>query len=163
MIGLTSGAHRAFCERLGCYARVLAYEALDEVPAGEPCVYVDFAGNADLRRRVHERFGGQLRHSSAVGGTHVGHLGGGAGLPGPRPTLFFAPAQAKKRQDDWGGQELQRRLLAGWNDFLAETCAGDPPRLRIERHAGMPAAERAYAELLTGHADPAAGHVVVPR
>ena len=25
------------------------------------------------------------------------------GLPGPRPVLFFAPAQVKKRSADWGG------------------------------------------------------------
>jgi hypothetical protein len=162
VVGLTSAANRGFCERLGCYARVLAYEELDRVEAGEPCVYVDFAGNVDLRRRVHERFGDRLRYSCAVGGTHVDRLGGGAGLPGPRPVLFFAPAQAKKRQGDWGGAELQRRMLADWNAFLARAREGDPPRLRIERHAGMAAADKAYAELLSGRADPAVGHVLAP-
>src|SRR6476469_2915950 len=44
VVGLTSSGNRAFCDSLGCYARVLAYDALDQVPAGEPCVYVDFAG-----------------------------------------------------------------------------------------------------------------------
>lgn len=162
VVGLTSAQNRAFCERLGCYSKVLPYEALDAIPANEPCVYIDFAGNADLRRRVHERFADRLAYSCAVGAAHVAQLGGGAGLPGPRPTLFFAPAQAKKRQTEWGGEELQRRLVAAWNDFLARVLASDPPWLRIERHEGMPAAQAAYAQLLSGRADPARGHVLVP-
>ena len=162
VVGLTSPAHRGFCERLGCYSKVLAYDSLDEVPADEPCVYIDFAGNTELRRRVHERFGDRLAYSCAVGAAHVDHLGGGAGLPGPRPTLFFAPAQARKRQSDWGGEELQRRLLAAWNDFLARALDGDPPWLRIERHEGMSAAQAAYAQLLSGRTDPSVGQVVAP-
>lgn len=162
VVGLTSTPHREFCQRLGCYSKVLAYQALDEVPANEPCVYIDFAGNADLRRRVHERFGDRLAYSCAVGAAHVDHLGGGSGLPGPRPTLFFAPAQAKKRQSEWGGEELQRRLVAAWNDFLGRALESDPPWLRTERHEGMPAAQVAYARLLSGHVDPAQGQVLMP-
>ncbi len=162
VVGLTSARNREFCERLGCYSKVLSYEALDEVPAREPCVYIDFAGNADLRRRVHERFADRLAYSCAVGAAHVEQLGGGAGLPGPRPTLFFAPAQAKKRQTEWGGEELQRRLVAAWNDFLSRAVESDPPWLRVERHQGMPAAQAAYAQLLSGRVDPARGHVLAP-
>ncbi|TFZ06520.1 DUF2855 family protein [Ramlibacter henchirensis] len=162
VIGLTSSAHRGFCEGLGCYSRVLAYEALEEVPAREPCVYIDFAGNTDLRRRIHERFGNQLRYSCAVGGTHVDRLGGGAGLPGPRPELFFAPAQAKKRQSEWGEQELQQRILTGWNDFL-QRVLGSEPWLRVEQHRGMQDAQATYAQMLSGRADPAVGHVLRPR
>src|SRR4051812_46799495 len=61
IVGLTSAGNCAFCEGLGCYGRVLAYDALDRIPAGEPCVYVDFAGDVDVRRAVHARFGDQLR------------------------------------------------------------------------------------------------------
>ena len=31
VIGLTSAANKAFCESLGCYSRVLAYEELDQI------------------------------------------------------------------------------------------------------------------------------------
>jgi hypothetical protein len=81
LVGLTSAVHRPFCERLGCYDRVLAYEALAEVERGTPCVHVDFAGNAGLRQAVHQHFS-DLRYSCAVGGTHVEHLGGAGPLPG---------------------------------------------------------------------------------
>ena len=66
-------------------------------PADAACVYVDFAGNADFRRRIHARFA-NLKYSCSVGGTHVEQLGGAKDLPGPRATLFFAPAQIKKRK-----------------------------------------------------------------
>lgn len=160
VVGLTSTGNRAFCEGLGCYARVLAYEALDEIRADEPCVYIDFAGNTELRHAVHARFRDQLRHSSAVGGTHVEHLGRGQSLAGPKPTLFFAPAQARKRQDEWGAAELQQRLVASWREFLTSVSAGPQPWLEVQRHKGPAAAQAAYLTLLAGRSEPRLGHVL---
>jgi hypothetical protein len=158
VVGLTSQRNVAFCEALGCYSRVLAYEALDQVPAQEPCVYVDFAGDAPLRRRVHERFGDELRYSCAVGGTHVGQLGGGGGLPGPRPTLFFAPAQRKKRMEDWGGEVLQQRLLDGWQQFLQHVRTNG--WLDLRTHRGAEAAVAEWQAMLAGQVDPRTGHLL---
>jgi len=95
VVGLTSPANRAFTESLGCYDRVLAYEDLATLPADTPAVYVDMSGNAALRAQVHAHFGELLAYSCSVGGTHWDELGGGKGLAGPRPGLFFAPAQIK--------------------------------------------------------------------
>ena len=36
-----------------------------------------------------------LRYSCSIGGTHLTQLAGAKDLPGPRATLFFAPAQGK--------------------------------------------------------------------
>ena len=85
VIGLPSPANVAFCESLGCYDRVLTYDALDQIAADTPCVYVDFAGNGGLRQAIHTRFA-NLKYSCSIGGTHVEQLAaGGAGknLPGP--------------------------------------------------------------------------------
>jgi hypothetical protein len=160
VVGLTSAAHRAFCEGLGCYTRVLAYEELASIPQHEPCVYIDFAGNAGLRRTVHERFGDRLRYSCAVGGAHVGQLGGGGGLPGPRPTLFFAPAQAGKRRQEWGGAVLRERIARDWQAFLDRALGADAPWLQVREHLGSAAIEQLYAQLVDGRADPHDGHVV---
>jgi hypothetical protein len=160
VVGLTAPAHVAFCAALGCYARVLPYTALAELPAGEPCVYVDFAGNATLRRAVHDHFGAALRYSCSVGGTHVAELGGASGLAGPRPVLFFAPAQVKKRQADWGGAVLQERLLASWRAFLATVSSMTPPWLVAETVRGAPAAQAAFADLLAGTREPRTGLLV---
>jgi hypothetical protein len=158
-LGFTAPANVAFCNGLGCYGRVLAYTELDQLEAATPCVYVDFAGDARLRLQVHERFT-QLRYSCSVGGTHVSELGGATGLPGPRPILFFAPAQAHKRQADWGGTAFRQKLLAGWHACLARMQAAQPPWLRVQRHEGAPAALRAWQRMAAGDVDPSAGHIV---
>lgn len=158
-IGFTSAANRAFCESLGVYDRVLAYEELDRLDADTPCVYVDFSGNAAFRGQVHERLP-QLRYSCAVGGTHVTQLGGAGRLPGPRPTLFFAPAQAEKRAKDWGGKALGERLLADWHAFRAQVTDAARPWVRVQTHASAEAALSAYQRMARGDTDPATGHVL---
>ena len=75
---------------------------------------------------------------------------------------FGRVVQSLQRQAEWGGEELQHRLVAAWNDFLARALVGDPPWLLIERHQGMPAAQAAYAQLLSGRVDPAQGQVLAP-
>jgi len=158
VVGFTSAPHRAFCEGLGCYDRVRAYQQVAQEEGPQPCVYVDFSGDAGFRATVHRHFP-ELRYSCAVGGTHVGHLGGADGLPGPRPTLFFAPDQVRKRQQDWGPGEFGRRAVSGWRDLLAR--AGDPakPWLQVQRHEGGAAVLRAWQRLASGDTDPAVGHM----
>lgn len=159
VIGLTSAANVAFCESLGVYHRVLRYDQLDAVAADRPCVYVDFAGSAPLRKAIHQRFGA-LAHSSAIGGTHVGELGGGKDLPGPRPVLFFAPAQAKKRHGDWGAAGFNQRLADAWHAFIAQVNPPTQPWLVVQEHRGPAAVQAAHALVLSGKSDPRAGHML---
>jgi len=159
LIGLTSEANRGFCESLGCYSRVLSYEQLDQIAADTPCVYVDFAGSAALRSAIHSRFG-NLAYSCAIGGTHVHDLGGSKALPGPKPTLFFAPAQAQKRRTDWGGEGLQQRLLGAWQGFIATVAGSTPPWLQVEHHRGAEAVSAAYQAMLAGRIDPRRGLIL---
>lgn len=159
VIGLTSAANVAFCESLGVYHRVLRYDELDAVPTDTPCIYVDFAGSAPLRKAIHERFGA-LAHSSAIGGTHVDALGGGQGLPGPRPVLFFAPAQAKKRHGDWGATEFNARLARAWHAFITQVSQPAAPWLVVQEHRGPAAVQAAHALVLGGQGDPRLGHVL---
>ena len=159
VVGFTSAANVRFCESLGCYGRVLAYGELERVDAATPCVYVDFSGDARFRAQVHQRFQ-DLRYSCAVGGTHVTELGGAKDLPGPRPALFFAPAQVEKRQADWGGTVLRDKLLASWQDCRARLLQPQQPWLRVQRHEGAAAALRAWQRLAAGDVDPSLGHIV---
>jgi hypothetical protein len=158
-IGLTSAGNKAFCESLGCYARVLTYDELDLLDADTACVYVDMAGNSGLRHRIHERFT-NLKYSCSVGGTHVENLGGAKNLPGPRATLFFAPAQIKKRQGDWGPAELGRKLVQAWQAFAVKAGGSDRPWLEVVRHRGPQAVQAAYAQVLAGKGDPRQGHIL---
>jgi len=162
VVGLTSSANVAFCESLGCYHRVLAYGALDQVEADAPLVYVDFAGNGALRQAIHQRFV-NLRYSMSIGGTHVEQLaapGAGKQLPGPRATLFFAPAQIKKRTGEWGAEQFGQRMLAAWRDFTARVGNAHTPWLVAAHHDGEAAVQAAYADVLKGGGDARVGHIL---
>jgi hypothetical protein len=159
VVGLTSAGNKAFCESLGCYSRVLSYDELDQVAADAACVYVDFAGNADLRKQIHTRFS-NLKYSCSIGGTHVEQLGGAKDLPGPRATLFFAPAQIKKRNAEWGAAELGKKLVTAWRAFSARATAAPQPWLNVQHHKGAQEVQRAYAQVLAGRGDPRVGHML---
>ncbi len=158
VIGLTSPGNVAFCESLGCYCRVVTYDALDTLDGATPSVYIDFAGSVGLRQRIHAHFTG-LAYSCSVGASHVGDLGGAGQLPGPRPVMFFAPAQVKKRHTDWGAQSLNDRLVATWNQFSTAVSAGPQPWLVVQRHAGPQATQALFASVLAGSGDPRAGYI----
>jgi len=167
VVGLTSPGNVAFTQSLGCYDEVVAYQDALTLPAAEPAVYVDFSGDAALRHTVHGHFGdAALKHSASIGGTHWQALGSGSGLPGPRPTLFFAPAQIKKRSapppEGWGPAALQQRIGEAWAAFLQRIAQADPPWVRIESRAGPAALQATYLELLEGRADPRVGLMIKP-
>ncbi len=159
VVGLTSAANVAFCRSLGVYSRVLTYDQLEALPADTPCVYVDFAGNGALRQAVHTRFT-KLAYSCSIGGTHVEQLAGARDLPGPRATLFFAPAQVKKRSADWGAAEFGQRLVAAWHGFRAQVSGSATPWLVVQTHAGANAVQTAYTTVLGGKGDPRTGHML---
>ncbi len=159
VIGLTSQANVAFCESLGCYSKVLTYEQLEQIAADQACVYVDFAGNAKLRHAIHTRFT-QLTYSCSIGGAHVYDLGGAKDLPGVRATLFFAPAQIKKRSADWGSAGLRDRLEAAWRAFTQRATHPDAAWLLAQPHSGSGAFEAVYQEVLSGKSDPRSGHIL---
>lgn len=159
VVGLTSPANVAFCQSLGVYSRVLTYDQLDALPADTPCVYVDFAGNGGLRQAIHTRFT-RLAYSCSIGGTHVENLAGARDLPGPKATLFFAPAQVKKRSTEWGPAEFGQRLVAAWQGFRAQVSQADAPWLVVQTHTGAQAVQSAYAAVLGGKGDPRLGHML---
>ena len=157
VVGLTSPANLEFCRSLGCYHRVLSYDQLEQIEAEAACVYIDFAGNSGLRKRIHTRFT-HLKYSSSIGGTHLDQLGGAKDLPGPRATLFFAPAHIKKRNAEWGADMLGQRLLLAWRDFIEKVRKAS--WLTVEHHSGEDAVRKAFAEVLAGHGNPRSGHIL---
>lgn len=159
VIGLTSASNVAFCESLGCYHRVLTYEQLDQIKADATCVYIDFAGNAGLRSDIHTRFT-NLKYSCSIGGTHVENLGGSKGLAGPRAVLFFAPAQIKKRIEEWGGAAFGKRMVQAWTNFTNTVTTSKPAWLSTQQHVGADAVLLAYAHVLGGRGDPRVGHML---
>ena len=160
VIGLTSPGNIAFTQGLGCYDQVLTHADVASLANDEATVYVDFSGNAAVRESVHRHFGDKLAYSCSVGGTHWDALGSGKGLPGPRPVLFFAPAQIKKRAAEWGPAGLNERLAQAWHAFMQPVTDAKHPWLQVVHGKGRAAVDAVYAALLDGCTQPQQGHVL---
>ena len=154
IVGLTSRANIAFVESTGYYDKVVAYEDISTLPR-DPTVFVDMAGGGSVRAAVHSHFADQLTYSCSVGGTHWEDKMATPDLAGPRPTLFFAPAQIKKRHADWGPGGLDKRLGGVWTAFLADVAGW----LKISEGRGPEAVEAIYYEVLEGKSRPEQGHM----
>jgi hypothetical protein len=156
VIGLTSPRNVGFVERLGVYDTVVPYEDVATLP-GEASLYVDMAGDAELRRAVHEHLGEALAHDCVVGATHHDRMDAVADpLPGPRPTFFFAPDRVAERTREWGRDGLEARLADAWRPFVEWTSGW----LEFVHGRGPEAVERAYLDLLDGRTDASVGHVL---
>ena len=164
VIGLTSAKNLNFVRSLGCYHQVLTYGEVGALSPTIPSVYVDFSGNVELRRALHTQLAGDqkagLKYSASIGGTDWQHLGKVGELPGPRPTLFFAPSQIKKRSSEWGNAVLMGKLAAAWQQFMVPITRADPPWLQIVQAKGVEASLAAMAEVIAGKAKPEEGHVL---
>lgn len=133
-IALTSPRNRAFVDNLGCYQQSVSYEKLEEIPTDTPLVYVDFSGDEDLRARVHHHFGNALVYDCLAGSAQNPHFLRDTGLPGPVPTLYFAPVQIKKRNADWGPAVVNQRFGDAQLRFIRHTREAD--WLRVTEHKG---------------------------
>ena len=156
VIGLTSSRSVEFARSLEVYDHLIAYGEEDSLPAGG-AVYVDIAGDAELRNAVHGHYRDGLAHSAVVGATHHDRMGEvPASLPGPPPTFFFAPDRLAKRTEEWGREGLERRIAEAWQPFLEWTRGW----LQVIHGKGPETLERAYLDLLDGRIDPAQAHVL---
>ncbi len=149
-IGLTSPGNLAFTTDLGCWDEVIAYEDVTRLSPDIGAVYVDMSGDAGLRETVHKHWHDQLAYSCSVGGTHWQALGGGKGLPGPRPVLFFAPAQGKKRIAEWGAIGFEQRIASAWQGFVERVGDSQTPWLRVVAARGREAVQSTYSALVDG-------------
>ena len=158
VVGITSERNRPFTEALGCYDQVLTY---DEIPslAVEPTAYVDLAGSATARLAIHTVLGDALLYDCGVGGTHWDDIGGSSTMPGPRPQMFFAPAQVAKRTAEWGAAGFADRLSTAWTSFLSNVVAAENPWMRVESVNGSQAVAECFVAQANGSAKPEIGYI----
>ena len=160
-VGLTSVGNVQFVKDSGLYDEVLSYDDVNRLP-GSPSVTVDFAGNAKLLGQLHHDLGEALKYSCLVGVTHVeergGGLGGVADLPGPTPTLFFAPDHAVSLFKEHGPEKAAAMVAESWHGFLEDADGS----VEIERHTGLAAARDVFVEMVGGKVDPTKGIVIEP-
>ena len=155
-VGLTSDANREFTESLGCWDEVVTYDDVERL-APSSTVFVDVAGDAAVRRRVHERL--DVVHSAVVGASHhdaAPEPPDAGDLPGAPPTFFFAPDQMRKRHADWGPDGVEERHAQAWARF-APVVAG---WVDVVVGTGPEALRAAWLETLAGDTPPRTGHVV---
>ena len=155
-IGLTSEANRAFTESLGCYDEVRTYDEIDQLEQ-RPTVLVDIAGDAAVRRRVHEQV--HPVHSAVVGASHhdaAPDAEASAPLPGGAPTFFFAPDQMRKRYEDWGPHGVEERHAEAWARFAPVVANW----VDVTVSNGPEGLQAAWLETLAGDTPPNVGHVI---
>lgn len=155
IVGLTSARNRDFVEKLGACDTVLSYDEIDQI-AQVPSVYVDMAGNAQVKQALHAHLKDQMKHSAAVGISHWDQFNPAVELEGVKPEFFFAPAQIAKRRAEWGPGEIDRRIGDAFLRLAAEASGW----MTVKVHQGLDAAPAVYGALAEGQADPQEGHVI---
>lgn len=155
VIGLTSSGNAGFVTSLGCYDDVVLYDDIEKLPSDVPTAFVDMAGNADIRARLHRHLQDRLVHSGRVGLTHQDGADDGE-LPGAKPSWFFAPDQIRKRSREWGPGGVDRRFAEAWAQFLPWLQKS----LAVVESRGPEAVERIYRDTLAGRVTPDRGHIL---
>jgi hypothetical protein len=157
-VGLTSAGNQAFTQGLGCYDQVLLYEDLHTLDPATPTLYVDFAGNAALRRNVHMHFGDALRLQQF----HRRHALGRAGQPVAacrargRPSSLHrrrsrnaAPRHPKAGAGTAWRHASRRPGRPSWRS----ATQGGQAWVQIVSHQGADALQASYTALLNGKGD----------
>jgi hypothetical protein len=158
LIGLTSAGNVELVEDLGVYDRTVTYDAIESLDRG-PATFVDIAGDATVRLAVHSHYAEDLVYSMRVGRTHWEEVdASGSELPGPPPTLFFAPDRVTKRSEEWGPAELQARVSGAWHPF----CEWAGGWLEVIHGRGFEAVQRVYLDVLEGRVGAKSAHVLSP-
>lgn len=166
VIGLTSDKNRGFVEGLGVYDRVVTYADTASLQRART-VYVDVAGNSEIRTTLRQRLLDALVYDCLVGGTHwetrpkaSGPAKADDGTGAASPTQFLAATQFAKRRNDWGLAAFHENLTTALREFI--TRATDPARpwVRFVAASGPDAALHAYDEVVSGRAAPADGFVL---
>ena len=155
IIGLTSAGNSAFVKELGFCDQVCTYDDIETLAKGKS-VYVDMAGNAAVKQRLHMHLADMLAHSSAVGISHWDKFARPENLAGPKPVFFFAPAQIAKRKKDWGPGVIERKI----GEASAKIEKDAARWLSLQENTGLEAACNAYDELASGKAKPNVGYVI---
>ncbi len=156
VVGLTSPGNVDFVDGMGLYDQTVAYGDIPTLDNNVPTVFVDMAGNGEVRASLHSHFDQMLKYSCSVGATNWDQMGSNEELKGPRPQLFFAPAQVQKRTADWGQSGFQERSSAAWVSFVSQ--AND--WVEVVGESGEEAITRVYGSVLDGSASPKKGYIL---
>jgi hypothetical protein len=155
--GITSARGKAQLAGKELYDQLLTYDEAASLAALRPAILVDFAGDAATVAAVHRRLADDLTQSLIVGATHWDVARPTEGLPGPQPTLFFAPDVIQRL----AGSDEGRVFLGAFGDDLAAFIAANS-WLRLVTHRGPEALRDLWREVVDGKGAPDVGLIVRP-
>jgi hypothetical protein len=149
VIALTSLKNKKFCESLGYYDEVFAYDEIESLPENLDSVFLDYTGDPKIMDRIAARLGEHVKHGTVVGFTHSAAPGAikrnSAGYE-----LFFAPVRFAKRFQDWGAEGLRTRIYEAWFSLVQDAKAwGDVRRVR-----GKSEVDAVFEDALRGNFKP---------
>lgn len=158
VVGVTSPGNVEMVEKLGCYDRVVTYNAIDTVPTAGGAVSIDMAGAPGPLHAVHKRFGDDLAYSMTVGQSHHDAAPPtDTALLGPTPQMFFAPSEVRRRQEEWGRADYTHRCAAAIREFVD----GSRSWMSVEHRIGADAVKAAWVDMHAGVIDPSVGTIAV--
>ncbi|CAN5119833.1 DUF2855 family protein [soil metagenome] len=161
LIALTGGRNRAFVEAIGAYDAVRGYDEFEALETGVPTLYLDLAGDPDLRRQVHARFGPDLVYDCLVGSTQSDDFThDDPDLMGPKPEFFFAATCLDAHRERGTLRAFYERFFADQRAFFERVVDPAAPWIRIVEHDGLAAAAGVVRALADGKADAAEGAIV---
>lgn len=159
-VGLTSASNKAFVEQLGCYDLACTYQELEQLPRDVPTVYVDFSSDLKLRDRVHQYFDTALLYSCVAGSAQNTDEAEYTAISGPKPEMYFAPVQMRKRNADWGPGGVARYVGEGMLAFYQRCDERGDELLQVVHNQGFEAAAGIIADLVHGRLPANQGQIV---
>ncbi|MDH4566850.1 DUF2855 family protein [Pseudomonas sp. BN414] len=160
LVAMTSSRNSDFVEGLGCYQQSCTYDQLESLATDLPTLYVDFSGDLALRTRVHRHFGPSLVYSCFAGSAQTPEAHALSCPVGPQPEFFFAPIQIRKRNAEWGPEQVSRHIGEGLLDFYQQVSRPPRPWLTVKEGQGFEAAQELIANLFHGRVAADEGHVI---
>jgi hypothetical protein len=161
LIALTGARNRAFVEGIGAYGQVFGYDEVEGIRTGVPTLYLDLAGDAGLRRRVHDHFGADLTYDCLVGSTQSdAFTDRDPDLVGPKPQFFFAATCLDAHRERGTLRAFYERFFADQKAFFERVVDPASPWIRIVEHQGLEAAAAVVRALADGKSDAVEGAVV---
>lgn len=155
LIGLTSDKNIEFVESTGFYDEVVSYDDIACLSSSAKIALIDMAGNGEVNGRLYQHFGARILYNCMVGKSHWQGDRPPKIEAGAPPTMFFAPDQAKKRIEEWGGAGFAKKMGASWLPF----CDTAVNWLTVENFEGHADLLSAYHILLDGQTSPDKGQL----
>jgi len=155
-IGITSAGNVDFCQSLGCYDMLLAYDDVAQLDASQSVVMVDMAGSSRVLTALHQHFRDNMKHSCRIGATHYEDMGPLGDLPGAKPQFFFAPAHVRSRSVELGPAQLMKQMGGAFAGFRQYSDSW----LNVRHNRGADAVNRTYQAVLAGETSPADGQII---